>query len=434
MVVLATIQYKQDFLSIPFNKDEEGIHWIMYRLLTLLIAFWLFAPTSQQPIHAQKALKPLKTSLKNKDYKGAKTQADKLKQDSTLQNVPELTLYEIEALKGLNDAENTKLYLKQKYDTTQFFSTTRLLVEASIHLDSLVSNSETQTKKYKRLHEEALSTLRSYYPNLSAAARFFYAKGKYGEAMPYLRLALDIPQTEIGKKAGITNNVQPEMRRRNAALYLTAAFNAQQYNEVWRYDSLALKDEKIKPVIYECLVLSAEKQKDSVAYKKFLETGWEEYPRRTFFFSKLADFYARQRDFNKVYEIAQKQLGIDTTSTDAMLAQCLALQKMERYNEAITVGNKLIETDEKNSLGYFYIGISYMAKAYSIDIPDKVNSKSYKIAIKRQQELLRQACPYLEKYKDLEPNEKDRWAPLLYKIYFTLNDSKKFEEMDKLIN
>ena len=397
------------------------------------MAFGLFFPTSQQTICAQKALKPLRTALKNKDYKGAKSHADKLKQDSLLKNAPELTLYEIEALKGLNDAENTKLYLRQPYDTVAFFTTTKSLVEAAIRLDSLIDNDAPRTKKINRLQEEAANTLRCYFPNLGAAARFFYGKGKYSEAMPYLRLALDIPQTDMGKRAALPYDEQSENRKRNAGLYLTAAYNAKQYGEVRRYESLALKEDKFRPVIYECLVLTAEKQNDSTAYKRLLEEGWNEYPQRTFFFSRLADLYVRCKDFPKVYEIAQRQAEVDTTNADALLAQCLALQKMGRYDETIRIGKHLIETDDKNSLAHFYVGTSYMAQAYAIDIPDNFNSKSYRVAIKRQQDLLRQACPYLEKYRELSPDESERWAPLLYKIYFSLNESKKFEEMEKLI-
>lgn len=62
---------------------------------------------------AQKAFKPVKTALKDKKYNEAITQIEKLRTDSTFKNNTKLCLYAIEAYRGLNDAENTKIYLKK---------------------------------------------------------------------------------------------------------------------------------------------------------------------------------------------------------------------------------------------------------------------------------------------------------------------------------
>ena len=40
----------------------------------------------------------------------------------------------------------------------------------------------------------------------------------------------------------------------------------------------------------------------------------------------------------------------------------------------------------------------------------------------------------MEKYSKLAPNDKDKWAPGLYRIYLNLNMGKQFDEIDKLIN
>ena len=41
--------------------------------------------------------------------------------------------------------------------------------------------------------------------------------------------------------------------------------------------------------------------------------------------------------------------------------------------------------------------------------------------------------PYLEKYRQLEPDQTDKWALPLYTIYLNLNLGKEFDEIDKLM-
>ena len=40
----------------------------------------------------------------------------------------------------------------------------------------------------------------------------------------------------------------------------------------------------------------------------------------------------------------------------------------------------------------------------------------------------------MEKYRTIAPDDKDKWAPALYRIYLNLNMGRKFEEIDKMLN
>jgi hypothetical protein len=39
----------------------------------------------------------------------------------------------------------------------------------------------------------------------------------------------------------------------------------------------------------------------------------------------------------------------------------------------------------------------------------------------------------MEQYRKLMPQEKDKWAPVLYRIYLNLNMGKQFDEIDRLL-
>ena len=139
--------------------------------------------------HAQKALKPIKTALKEKKYSDAVKQIAELRKDSLYRNDEKLCEYAIEAQRGLNDAQNTKLYLKQPCDTAAFFNTTYQIIAEAVRLDSIeqaaLENEGTKPRQQRLVQD----MLRTYFKNLNAGARYFYRQGKYAQAMPLLREA-----------------------------------------------------------------------------------------------------------------------------------------------------------------------------------------------------------------------------------------------------
>ena len=74
---------------------------IICLFFSLLLLFALPAKT-----RGQKALREVKTLLKNKDYKGALQRVQALQKDSALSGNTKLYMYGIEANIGLNDIEN----------------------------------------------------------------------------------------------------------------------------------------------------------------------------------------------------------------------------------------------------------------------------------------------------------------------------------------
>ena len=46
---------------------------------------------------------------------------------------------------------------------------------------------------------------------------------------------------------------------------------------------------------------------------------------------------------------------------------------------------------------------------------------------------LQKARTYMEYYRQLMPGEKRKWAPVLYRIYLSLNLGRQFDEMDKIL-
>ena len=73
---------------------------------------------------------------------------------------------------------------------------------------------------------------------------------------------------------------------------------------------------------------------------------------------------------------------------------------------------------------YYNAGTAYLNKAL----------KLHPLREKKQLKLTYQkARPYMEHYRQLAPDQKQKWGPALYRIYLNLNMGKQFDEIDQLM-
>lgn len=395
----------------------------------LIFIFCLFAV----PLSAQKALKPVKSALKDGKETDALKEILKLAKDSTINSDPRLYNYGVEANISLNSKQNEKAFLKQKYDTAQFFNTTYGIYEYALKTDSaeriLLSKKGTKPKFQKANAEH----LHKYYKNLCAGGRYYYIKKNYAEANKMLRMALDVPHCNMWGGNNDIINTKPYIE--NATLLIFSAFQQKEYPLVLKYKDLALRDTTaIRRPIIETLAKTYEIQHDTTQYLDCINLGLKEFPLHPYFFTELTDYHTGMGDYKASLELAETMLQTDSTNLYFLAAKALSLMNLGKDREAIDVSLKIIEKDSTNADIYYYTGAAYCNLAEAIQLPTNINSRSYKKANANRVELYQSALPFLEKYREMRPKEKEKWAPLLYKTYLALNKGDKFEEIEKIMS
>lgn len=378
-------------------------------------------------------LKTIRTALKNNKYKDALTAIAQLRKDSATANNPKLCLYAIEANHGLNDAENTKIYLKKSYDTLTFFSTTHEIIRECVRLDSLERSAIEMSGQKRHYAHIVKDEILKYFPNIIAAGRYYYKQKKFAESMQYLRTSLDLPKSETGKEVGLQATIEEAKQLKNAAFYTAAAFFSKNYAEVSRYHEKALLDTASHIAVIYYMALTAEAQNDTTSYRQWLERGWKEAPLQPPFFVRLANYHSQAENYKEVLRIAQVQLQTDSNDVAARFATTAAQLHLQQYDEAVRSGEQLLAKDTTNAETYFFVGSARVAQSKAVQLPDNVNSSAYRKAIALRRSYAEQALPYLEKYRELAPNETTKWAPMLYHVFLTLNQGSKFAEIEKLM-
>ena len=204
-------------------------------------------------------------------------------------------------------------------------------------------------------------------------------------------------------------------------------------NEVHRYEVQAMLDSSLRDHLLECLAFTAEARKDTAQYLHYLTQAWEDYPTRQPFFLRLTDYYLQQHDYARVLTLCDRQLEVDTLRTAAYVARCNALLNLRRFDEVVATAKQLQQCDTLCAEAYYYMGTADAALGAMVTLPKDARSAAYKQAHKKQQTYYRKAMESIEEYRRRMPDDKARWAPLLYQLYLWLNEGKKFEEVERLL-
>lgn len=396
---------------------------------TILLALLLLLPVTAG---AQKAFRDIRTQLKAKKSADALSAVQKLEKDSTLRLDPRLYDFGVQAYVQQNEAENEKIYLQQKADTAKLFQTALGIYRYILRCDTAetyVLETKHKQRKFRKPHALLVHT---YYNNLCAGGRWYYAKRDYKQALQYLLPVLDVPYHPVW--TATKNAPVPERYTESAVLAVRSAFLTGDTATVVRFAAEALKDTSAaRRLILENVAQTAKLRGDTIAWLAYLEEGLEQYPEVPYFFTDFTDYYTRREDYAASLRLAERMLRTDSVNFLFLTAKSLALINLGRDREAIEAAKLCLLADSTNADTYYYIGASYCNLASSVGIPSNFNSPHYKKATTERRNYYLLARPYLERYRELQPDERRRWAPLLYSIYLALNQGPQFEEIQHIM-
>jgi tetratricopeptide (TPR) repeat protein len=191
-----------------------------------------------------------------------------------------------------------------------------------------------------------------------------------------------------------------------------------------RYHKLALKDTAKASFTLMYIAEAHRWLKDRELYLQTLEKGFQRYPTFHYFFPRLMDEYNRMGQYEKALATADSAISVNDSSLLFLFAKSTTLLHMERWADCVIYSERLIQLCDTIAEPYFNAGTCYLNMAEKLDA--KKDKKLRKQAFQRAQ-------TYMERYRQLAPNERDKWATALYRIYLNLNMGRQFDEIDRLL-
>lgn len=386
----------------------------------------------------KKGLEQAKTSLKTgKDVNKAETALCKLLNDTT--NRRDIRIYQMlhETVRKQYLDSNEQMFLNKLKDTTQIFSLANRLFVTAYQLDSIDAKPNVKGISAPKYRKDNALFLSKYVKNLYSGIIYYVNKQKWSDAITLADLYLELPSWGIFQEHSFAAD---SLRQCHAAyLMLLSGYHANDYDAALKHSVRALDFKVRKEQSLQFLATIHLSRKDTTNYLACLSEGFREYPSSAFFFPRLVDYYSERGDLNTMLQLTDTLLSVDSLNTTALVVRQSVLLNLADNDECIKLGEKILSDYEEvfataADADYLLAEINYnTAIAYynkAIDVAKK--SVGLKARAKAKNVYYRKCLPYMERYRKLAPTERDRWKPVLYEIYLSLNMGKEFAEIEKL--
>ncbi len=350
-----------------------------------------------------------------------------------LHDDPRLYAYGTKIEKKRNDAQNTKIYLKQAYDTVTFFSSTIGIFENLIKQDAKEGIPDEKGYVKHKSRSKIASTLRRIYPNLYSGGLFFIKKKNYKEADRFFSLYIDLPKSPIFANKKKFNNASKLPR---AAFWsMASCYAIKDYDGVFKYQSLAMTDTANIDLCLQYTSMAYAALGNSKGMIAELMKGIHFVPEDMFFFSRLSDYYNTKKQYDKALQLCDSLIKVDTTKLMYKFSKCSVLFNQKKFKECCEYSSQLLKKDANNADLYYYIASCYYNEASELEasIGSNFTEKDFKEKKAQAIAIYKKALPFMETYKKMKPEDSDRWANPLYHIYLILNMGNQFQEIDKLL-
>lgn len=375
-----------------------------------------------------------KTMTQVKDYIKSGKNLDKaeklmtdLLNDSSSRGNEKVWLLLFESQRKQYDQGNEKLYLKEKYDTTALFLVGKRMFDTLEGLDSLDRLPDARGKVKLKYRDRSAELLNIYRPNLFNGGVFFMKKHDFSRAYDFFDTYIN---SAVKPMFARYQYAERDKRLPEAAYWASyCGYKLEKPQLTLRHTYQALKDSVHLPYMLQYLAETYKLEKDTARYVQTLKDGFSKYPKFPFFFPRLIDYYSHIGAYDEAMKSCDEALQTDSVNTLFRYAKSSLLLTMGRYKQSFAISKALIAENDTLADAYLNAGLALFDQAVELDKKTQSGSRKYNQIL----ELYRKAMPYLEKYRAMAPDQKDKWALPLYTIYLNLNMGKQFDEIDKLI-
>lgn len=364
----------------------------------------------------------------NSNLTQAQASMEKLLNDSANQRNMKIWNILYEAVRKQYEQGNEKLYLEQSYDTATLFNVTRKLFEVAERMDSIEMIPDAKGKcrfEFRKPHSEYLHQIRS---NLYSGGLWFIRKQKYAEAYEQLDQYLHCASQPM---FAAYDYRQKDKRMATAAYWAVyCGYKMKSPKATFHYSYEALKDTAHYDYMLQYLAETYKLEKDTARYVKTLKEGFDRSPSFPFFFPRLVEYYVDNNALDSAMQVVDRALVIQPDNESYLYTKSTILLNQGDNEECLAVCQQLINRETKIAEVYYNAGLSCFNRAIMLDKNTQVSRKKHT----EINELYQKAMPYLQKYRELQPQAVDKWSLPLYTIYLNLNMGKEFDEIDKVMS
>ena len=357
-----------------------------------------------------------------KNYDKAEQLMTNLLKDSANQQNPRIYDLWLQAVEKQYQAINEKMYKHQAVDTLKLFTLNRRIFSIAETLDSIDARPDKKGRVSPDYRKDNSLRLLGYRPNLFFGGAHHLRKGDFPTAYDFFETYIDCARQPLFTDHDLMNT---DARMDEAAYWATyCGYRMNDPVLTLRHHELARRDTSKLDYTLQYVAEAWKQLGDKQRYAEILWEGFAFFPQSTYFFPRLMDAYTAKGNYEQALSVADEALKADSLNELYLFAKSTMLLNLGRNAECLEISNRLIAINDQMADAYYNAGTA------CLNIILKMDSRRHKKQIRK---IYQKAQPYMETYRQLAPEAKDKWGPALYRIYFNLNLGKQFDEIDKIL-
>ena len=389
----------------------------------ILITIYIIICVPFSMLAQRRQLQEARSIIKSgKNFDQAENLMTKLLADTANRHNPRIYDMWLTSVEKQYDQINEAMYKKQTVDTTKFFNLTRRIFTIGERLDSIDMQPDKKGRVNLSYRSDNARRLVTYRPNLFFGGTYHLRKEQLQTAYDCFEMYLDCDRQPLFTGYDFEKN---DPRMADAAYWATyTGYRMGDPVLTLRYAKEARCDTAKLEYTLQYIAQAWLTLNDYDSYLSILKEGFELFPKSPYFFPRLMDYYMTKGNYEKGLSIAEEALQTDSLNGLFLLAKSTMLLNLGRNADCLETSERLIKVDNQMAEAYYNAGTACLNIALDMD------SRRQKKQIRR---MYQKAQPFMESYRLLMPDAKDKWGPSLYRIYFNLNLGRQFDEIDKIL-
>lgn len=347
----------------------------------------------------------------------------------------QLMNYELDALYGLMQAENTHIFLNNRADTAKFFSYILKTYECGLRLDTLDSKPDEKGRIKQRYRENITAKLSQLRNNLRSGGKFHYKKKNYADAYRFFEMYLRTMGSPLVKKTAVSKTSRLDADSvAIARLAVLSAFEAKQYGLAIQFLSLAHRDTTYRMPLLELQAICYRNLADSARYVGTLTEGFGRYPQNEHFYSPLISHYDSLGQYRTSMQVVNRLIRTDSTQAKFWYLKGKLYQALELPDSAIEAYQQTVSLVDTIPEVYSSLGDMFTIKAHRFYLQADlhIGTPEYWTNRNRLNAYYESSCKAYEKARSLAPERSDLWLAGLREAYFRLNRGKELKALEKV--
>ena len=269
------------------------------------------------------------------------------------------------------------------------------------------------------------------------AGQYEYNQKNYDGAFKAFSLYVDTNEAPLFTGLDMTNDAYKYEVAYFASL---SAYQNKDFQNVVKYAQIAAQDEaKVKDAT-EILVFSKREtmktKQDTLEYVEMLKEASQKVPDDTRYSAWIGDYYLQSNNAEELSKWADAEIAKNPQNKFAYTYKGEALRLTNKFDESVEYYKKAFEIDPTYVAAAYQAGVALNSKAITMkdELADKKTGMLTNADADKVKAVLGEAKEYLEKVREADPDrEQVNWAYAPYQVYYSLGDTEKASELEKIL-